>query len=258
MEFVKFEVKEKIAVITIHRPEKLNALNRILVGEITKLVAECQNNPTISGVIVTGSGEKAFVAGADISEFLSLDRVSAENLSRQNQNHLFDKISNSEKPFIACINGFALGGGLELALSCPIRYASENAQMGLPELGLGIIPGYGGTQRLVEIIGKSRALEMMLTSEFISAQKALEWGLINAIVPLKDLVEHAIQKLKIMQSKAPMAISACLRAVSAQADKNKNGYETEIFEFGKLFETDDFKEGISAFMQKRKPNFLGK
>ncbi len=258
MEFVLFEIKDEVGVITINRPEKLNALNQATLKELSWQISECNQNAQVRGVIITGAGSKAFVAGADISELRGLNSLDAENLARTNQELVFNKISKSEKPYIACLNGYALGGGLELAMACHIRYASENAVLGLPELTLGLIPGYGGSQRLVEIVGKSKALEMMLGSENITAEKAFEFGLVSAVTKVDELVAFALDKLKNIQNKAPLAISACLRAVFAQGNKLANGYETEILEFGKLFDTDDFKEGSLAFLEKRRPVFKGR
>jgi len=258
MENILFEVMEEIAIITINRPTKLNALNNQTIQELVQTVKECENRPDIRATIITGSGEKAFVAGADIGELNTLNKQEAIQLSTKNQKDLFDRISNSEKPFIACINGYALGGGLELALACHIRYASDNAILGLPELNLGIIPGYGGTQRLSLILGKSRAIEMILTSESIKSEMALRYGLVDAVMPLQNLLEYAKGKLNLIKSKSPLAVQAALKAINAQSNKNVDGYAIEIEEFGNLFESEDFKEGTRAFLEKRKPVFKGK
>jgi len=258
MENILFEIRERIGIITLNRPTKLNALNKVLIDELITLLHNTYHNPEISGVLITGAGPKAFVAGADIQELSEMDENSSRELVEYLQKNLFDFIAESDKPHIACINGYALGGGLELALACHIRYASENAVFGLPELGLGIIPGYGGTQRLTETVGKSLATEMMLTGESIHAHKALEIGLINAILPMEDLVEHGFQKLLTIQKKAPLAISACLRAIHAFGLPDKEGFGIEIDEFSHLFTSLDFKEGTKAFLQKRPPLFVGK
>ncbi len=257
MNFIQFEIKDKIGFITLQRPEKLNALNHQTIQELSETISLCLNSSEVRGVILTGAGEKAFVAGADISELRSLNKDSGTELARKNQYDVFDKIARADKPFIACINGYALGGGLELALSCHIRYASENAVLGLPELSLGIIPGYGGTQRLAEIIGKSKALELILTSETIKAEQALNLGLVNSVQPLSNLIPFAIERLNIIFTKSQSSIRGAMKAIYAQSNKKLDGYEVEIAEFGKLFDTPDFVEGTQAFLEKRKPKFSG-
>lgn len=257
MNFIQFEIKDKIGFITVHRPEKLNALNHQTIAELSETVSLCLNSTDVRGVILTGSGEKAFVAGADISELRLLNRNTGTELARNNQAQVFNKIAKANKPFIACINGYALGGGLELALACHIRYASENAVLGLPELSLGIIPGYGGTQRLAEIIGKSKALELILTSDTIKADEALRLGLVNSVQPLTGLIPYAVERLNTIFTKSISSIQGAMKALYAQGDKDLNGYGVEIEEFGKLFDTKDFIEGTQAFLEKRKPNFSG-
>jgi len=257
MELILFEVQDTIALITLNRPEKLNALNHELLEVLKHHLEHCLKDSSIRGVILTGSGDKAFVAGADIRELNSLNIELAKNLGKINQELIFDQIANASKPFMACINGFALGGGLELALACHFRYASENAQFGLPELNLGIIPGYGGTQRLTEIIGKARAYEMILGSDTISAEKALEWGLISGITQRDKLLELGMEKMARIKAKSPLAIAAAMKAIKAFGQKQENGYSVEIEEFSKLFGSQDFKEGTQAFLEKRKPQFKG-
>jgi enoyl-CoA hydratase len=257
MDFVLFEIRENIALITLNRPEKLNALNHQTLGELRDCLEKSLIDASIRGLILTGSGEKAFVAGADIKELSSLDPPSAKDLSKINQDKIFNRIALAEKPIMACINGFALGGGLELALACHFRYASENARFGLPELNLGIIPGYGGTQRLTELIGKARALEMILFSETINSEKALEWGLIHGISKQEDLLTLAFEKFQLIKSKSPLAIASALKSIHSFGLKAVDGYSVEIDEFAKLFESQDFKEGTQAFLEKRKPHFQG-
>lgn len=204
-------------------------------------------------IILTGSGEKSFVAGADIKEFSDFGREKAEELSRSGHQKLFDKIENMTKPVIAAINGFALGGGLELAMACHIRYASENAKLGLPEVTLGLIPGYGGTQRLPKLVGKGIANEMIFSAKMVSAQRAKETGLVNEVYPIEELLTQTKELAHLIARNSPMAISKAVHAVNL-SDTDK-GFETEISYFGELFDLDDKKEGVSAFLEKRKPEF---
>jgi enoyl-CoA hydratase len=208
-------------------------------------------------VIVTGSGQKAFVAGADISEFIGLKASEGIELARRGQNIYF-KIENCPKPVVAAVNGFALGGGCELAMACHFRLASENAKFGQPEVNLGLIPGYGGTQRLVQLIGKGRAMEFLMTGNMIDANMALQYGLVNYVVPGAELIEKSKSILALINSKAPVAISKCIQSANAVFNKEKNGYEIEINCFAECFDTEDMKEGATAFIEKRKPNFSGK
>lgn len=249
------ERREKIAIITINRPDKLNALNRETIDELHDVLEQCDADKDVRVIIITGSGQKAFVAGADIAEFYQFSPEEGKQLSANGQKKLFDFVENLSKPVIAAVNGFALGGGLELALSCHIRIASDNARMGLPEVSLGVIPGYGGTQRLPRLVGKGKACEMIFTAEMISAQEALQWGLVNYVVAQEQLLEKAIEIANKIIKNSGIAIAAALRSVNAGFDKTQNGFEREIEEFGKCFSTEDFKEGTTAFMQKRKPNF---
>ena len=247
-----------ICTITINRPDKLNALNKTVIEELNSAIDEVYKNPEIKSAILTGSGNKAFVAGADISEFASLDATGGKALAQKGQDLVFTKIENSSKPIIAAVNGFALGGGCELAMSCHFRVASENAKFGQPEVNLGLIPGYGGTQRLVHLIGKGRALELLMTGNMIDANTALQYGLVNHVVPQEELLTKARTILNIINSKAPLAISGCIKAANAVFDESKNGYAVEINIFGDLFDTADAKEGAAAFLEKRKANFIGK
>ncbi|MXS71392.1 enoyl-CoA hydratase [Flavobacteriaceae bacterium W22] len=245
--------EERTAVITINRPESLNALNALTISEISSVLDELQNDHEVRVIILTGSGEKSFVAGADIKEFSNFNQEEAEELARNGQNSLFDKIENLNKPVIAAVNGFALGGGLELAMSCHIRYASENAKLGLPEVTLGLIPGYGGTQRLPKLVGKGIANEMIFSAKMIPSQKAKEIGLVNEVFPVEELLAKTKELASIIAKNSPMAISKAIKATNL-SDTDK-GFETEIKSFGELFDMNDKKEGVSAFLEKRKPNF---
>lgn len=249
------EQKGKICLITINRPSQLNALNKETIAEL-RVALETANNAEETGVVIlTGSGEKSFVAGADIKEFAHFDVSQGKELAAKGQALLFDFIENMKKPVIAAVNGFALGGGLELAMACHIRIASENAKMGLPEVSLGVIPGYGGTQRLTQLVGKGKANEMVFTAGMISAQEALQWRLVNDVSPLEELLERA-EKLagKILNNSAS-AIEAAIVSINAGLKDGINGFDTEIEQFGKCFGTHDFTEGTTAFVEKRKPNF---
>ncbi|NII84194.1 enoyl-CoA hydratase/isomerase family protein [Pedobacter riviphilus] len=251
------EIKENILYITINREKALNALNKDTLAELADVIAFAGKTDEVRGVILTGAGEKAFVAGADIKEFSDYSGKQGEDLAKRGHDLVFNAIENSSKPFIAAINGFALGGGLELAMACHIRIASDHAKLGLPEVTLGLIPGYGGTQRLTQLVGKGKAIEMITTANMITASDAEKIGLVNYVVPQPDLISKAEEILNVIKQRAPLAISAAIKSVIA-AVNNNNGYATEIEEFGKCFETADFKEGVTAFIEKRKANFTGK
>jgi enoyl-CoA hydratase len=251
------ELKDNILYITINREKALNALNKDTLAELADVIAYADKTDEVRGVILTGAGEKAFVAGADIKEFSDYSGKQGEDLAKLGQDRVFNAIENSSKPFIAAINGFALGGGLELAMACHMRIASDHAKLGLPEVTLGLIPGYGGTQRLTQLIGKGKAIEMITTAGMITASAAEKVGLVNYVVAQPDLMSKAEEILNVIKQRAPLAVSAAIKAVIAAVNHN-NGYATEIEAFGKCFETTDFKEGVSAFLEKRKPNFLGK
>ena len=257
MEFTNLIYKQTghLVTITINRPRNLNALNADTIQELHEAFKEANLDTDIRAIIVTGSGEKAFVAGADIKEFTSFNQVQGTQLSTKGHQLLFDYVENLETPVIAAVNGFALGGGLELAMSAHIRVASANARFGLPEVSLGVIPGYGGTQRLPQLIGKGRALEMILTGGMIAAGKALEYGLVNEVVEPEELLETAQKLASKIAFNAPSAIGAAINSVNAGFDVNQNGYEVEKQAFGSCFGTADFKEGTEAFLQKRKPEF---
>ena len=247
-----------IFTITINRPEKLNALNKTVIEELSAALDEVYSNPEIRSAIITGAGPKAFVAGADITEFLSLDAAGGKELAQRGQDMVFTKIENAPKPIVAAVNGFALGGGCELAMACHFRLASENAKFGQPEVNLGLIPGYGGTQRLVHLVGKGRAMEMLMSANMIDANTALQFGLVNYVVPAEELLNKTKSILELINSKAPLAVAACIKAANAVFDESQNGYQTEIDAFGDCFVTEDMKEGTTAFLEKRKPVFKGK
>ena len=247
----------KIAQVTINRPNKLNALNSATIHELSDAFKDLEDDEDVNVIVLTGSGDKAFVAGADISEFAHFSVDEGGGLARKGQEMLFNLIENLSTPVIAAINGFALGGGLELAMACHFRIASENAKMGLPEVSLGVIPGYGGTQRLPQLVGKGKAMEMIMTATMIPADEALSCGLVNHVTTQEELLPLA-EKIagKIMRNSS-VAISAAIRAVNANFEDGVNGFDIEIEEFGECFGTNDFKEGTTAFLEKRKPNFLG-
>lgn len=252
-ENILLEKQEKISIITINRPESLNALNGNTISELSSVLDILENDTDCRVIIITGSGQKSFVAGADIKEFSDFGQNEAEKLARNGQSLLFNKIENLKKPVIAAVNGFALGGGLELAMSCHIRYASENAKLGLPEVTLGLIPGYGGTQRLPKLVGKGIANEMIFSAKMITAEKAKEIGLVNEVYPIENLLPKTIELASLISKNSPQGISKAIAAVNAS--DNQSGYEIEIKSFGELFEMEDKKEGVSAFLNKRKPNF---
>lgn len=251
------ETQKGQAKVTINRPNKLNALNKETIEELSTAFKALEEDPTVQVIILSGSGEKAFVAGADISEFANFSVDEGGALAQKGQEMLFDLIENLSTPVIAAINGFALGGGLELAMACHFRIASENAKMGLPEVSLGVIPGYGGTQRLPQLIGKGKAMELILTAAMISAQEAKECGLVNHVVAQEELVLLAEKLAGKITRNSSVAISAAIRAVNAHFEEGVNGYDTEIAEFADCFGTEDFKEGTTAFLEKRTANFPG-
>ena len=251
------EHKERIQYIIISRESKLNALNKATIAELHTAFHDAFHNPTVGGIILTGAGQKAFVAGADISEFSDISAHDGGEISRKGQKLVFDLIENGNKPVIAAISGFALGGGLELAMACHIRIAADTAKMGLPEVTLGLIPGYGGTQRLTQLIGKGKALEMIMTADMITAAEALQLGLVNHVVSQENLLPKAEEILNKILLRAPLAIASAITAVNAVAKDGVNGFEVEMEEFSKCFATKDLYEGIAAFLQKRKPGFKG-
>jgi enoyl-CoA hydratase len=252
------ETRDRILYITINRESKLNALNKVTLAELHHAVTNSFHDDTIGGLIITGAGQKAFVAGADISEFADFNTDEGRELAREGQSKVFDVIQNSEKPIIAAINGFALGGGLELAMACHIRVAATTAKMGLPEVSLGLIPGYGGTQRLSQLIGRGRAMEMILTAEMVSAAEAYRTGLVNHVCEPDMIIEKSEEIIKKIIGKSPFAVACAIRAVNAAFIEGQNGFEAEIAEFSNCFGSEDFKEGVAAFLEKRKAEFTGK
>ncbi len=257
MQTLLLSFQNNILTITVNRPEKMNALNTTVIEELGAAIEDIYNNSEIKSAIITGSGAKAFVAGADISEFSALDAKGGKALAEKGQSLVFNKIENAPKPIIAAVNGFALGGGCELAMACHFRIASDNAKFGQPEVNLGFTPGYGGTQRLTQLIGKGRAMQLLLTGDMIDASTALQYGLVNEVVPPEELLGRAKSVLELINTKAPLAIAGCINAANAVFDENKNGYEMEMNTFGSLFDTADAKEGAAAFLEKRKPHFKG-
>ena len=243
----------RIATVTITRPQALNALNAATIRELSEAFEELGNDADVRAIILTGAGEKSFVAGADIKEFSDFGEEKATELSRKGHESLFNKIENLKKPVIAAVNGFALGGGLELAMSCHIRYASQNAKLGLPEVTLGLIPGYGGTQRLPRLVGKGLANEMIFSAKMISAERAKDIGLVNEVFSAEDLLPKAKELAETIAKNSPMAIAKAIEAVNLS--DGPEGFEREIKSFGELFEMDDKKEGVAAFLEKRKPEF---
>jgi enoyl-CoA hydratase len=247
-------IEERIAILKMNRPKALNALNQEMIKELNQAVEWLDNNNDVRVIIITGEGEKSFVAGADISEFINFDKEQGRELSATGHNLLFNRISGSKKPFIAAINGFALGGGLELAMSCHIRLASNKAKMGLPESSLGVIPGYGGTQRLIQLVGKGKALEMMFSAKMIDAKTAEKYGLINASCEHESLMGDAIIMAKSFIKNSGDAQAAIIRVVNTSLEGGE-GFKAEIKEFGERFGSAEFAEGTAAFMEKRKPTF---
>jgi len=249
------EIDDYLAFITINRPKKLNALNKETIAELHNAFRDLEEDGGVRVIVITGSEDKAFVAGADISEFADFDIKKGSKLAKKGQELLFDYIENLSTPVIAAINGFALGGGLELAMSCHFRVASENAKMGLPEVSLGLIPGYGGTQRLPGLIGKGKAMEMIMTANMITAEEAQNYGLVNYVVDKNELVPLCEKLAFKISQNSSTAIAAAIKAINANDKDGVNGFEVEINQFGKCFGTDDFAEGTTAFLEKRRPNF---
>lgn len=252
---ILIEQKDSVSVITINRPNQLNALNKETILELSNAFKSLEGNKAVRVIIITGSGDKAFVAGADIKEFFEFDVTQGKLLSAHGHQILFDLVENLTKPVIAAVNGFALGGGLELAMSCHFRVVSDNAKLGLPEVTLGVIPGYGGTQRLAQLVGKGRAMEMIMSAKMISAQDAVSYGLANHVVPQEQLLSTCLDIAAKIARNSSTAIAGAINAVNAGFKDGVNGYQTEIDEFGKCFGTPDFVEGTTAFIEKRKPVF---
>jgi enoyl-CoA hydratase len=246
-----------ITYITINRPSKLNALNRATIHELHEAFDMANKDKSTKVIIVTGSGEKAFVAGADISEFADFDVKQGGKLAAQGQELLFDFVENLDTPVIAAVNGFALGGGLELAMACHFRIASDNAKMGLPEVSLGVIPGYGGTQRLPQLVGKGRAMELVMTAGMIDANTAHSYGLVNHVTIQDELLPLAEKIASKIMRNSSVAIKGAIKAINANYKDGVDGYKKEIKQFGKCFGTADFTEGTTAFLEKRKADFPG-
>ncbi len=257
-EILKIADNDGILTVTITREKALNALNRQTFDELEHFFNNALTDyPQMTGIILTGAGPKSFAAGADISEFLTLGKDGAAKMSRRGQ-VIFDKIEYFPKPVIAAVNGFALGGGCELAMACHMRIASENARFGQPEVNLGILPGYGGTQRLTQLVGKGKAMELLLTADMVKAPEALALGLVNHVVPAEELLAKATGILKKIATKGPLAVARSIQCVNANFDETVNGYDEEVKAFGEISNTQDFIEGATAFLEKRAPNFTGK
>lgn len=246
-----------IFTITINQPKKLNALSQGVLTDLRAAVQEVYTNADIKGAIITGSGDKAFVAGADITEFQGLNADQGKKLAANGQ-EIFDAIEHAPKPFIAAVNGFALGGGCELAMACHMRVANEHARFGQPEVNLGLIPGYGGTQRLIQLIGKGKAMELLMTADMIKADEALRLGLVNHVVPSEELLSKSAEILQKIAAKAPLAIAKVIECANAFFTDGVNGLQFEIDKFGDCCATEDFVEGASAFVEKRKAEFKGR
>ncbi|MFN8155100.1 MAG: enoyl-CoA hydratase-related protein [Bacteroidia bacterium] len=254
---ILYTVEQQICIITINRPDKLNALNKETIAEVGQAIAAAQQDDQVRGVILTGAGSKAFIAGADIAEFSSFNLAQGMELSAHGH-HVFNSVEQCRKPVIAAVNGFALGGGCELAMACHLRVAAENAKFGQPEVKLGLIPGYGGTQRLPQLIGKGKAMELLMSADMIDAGEAYRLGLVNYVVPADQLMDKCREILNKISAQAPVAVAEIVRTVNAHYDKEKDGFREEVERFGACFTTDDFKEGTDAFLNKRKAAFTGK
>jgi len=252
---ILIENSDSTRTITINRPKQLNALNSHTISELSEALKQAEKESSVKVIILTGSGDKAFVAGADIKEFATFSVEEGKKLSKEGHDKLFDLAQNLSTPIIAAVNGFALGGGLELAMSAHIRVASDNAKMGLPEVSLGVIPGYGGTQRLAQLVGRGKAMEMIATAGMISAEDAHNWGLVNHVTTPEELMEQCNKIAGKIAKNSSSAISLAIKAVNANYVDGVDGFATEIQEFGNCFGTDDFKEGTTAFIERRKANF---
>lgn len=252
------ELQDGILTITINRPDKMNALNKDVINDLGAALDEAMQNADVKAILFTGAGEKAFVAGADISEFSSLDAQGGSALAQRGADLVFDKIEHAKKPVVAAVNGFSLGGGCELAMACHFRTASEKAKFGQPEVNLGLIPGYGGTQRLTRLIGKGRATELLLTGDMIGADEAYRIGLVNHVYPAAELIDETRKILTKIIFKAPLAVEKVLSCVNDAAAADAKGFDKEITRFGESFATEDMREGTSAFMEKRPAKFSGK
>ena len=257
MENILIEKQDNFAIVTINRPTKLNALNKATIEELHEAFTALNTDSSTKVIILTGSGEKAFVAGADISEFADFSAAEGAQLAAKGQELLFDFVQNLQTPVIAAVNGFALGGGCELAMACHFIIASESAVFGQPEVNLGIMVGYGGSQRLTQRVGKGRAMELVITGKTINATQAMNYGLVNYVVPQTELLDKAFSILRVSHEKAPLSVANSIKAVNAAWNEAENGYDIEAKLFGECFTTHDAKEGITAFIEKRKPEFKG-
>lgn len=253
-ENILVSTENSILTITINRPDKLNALNQKTLKEIKLVFEQVYDDKKVRGIIITGAGDKAFVAGADIVEFKDFSKEQGKKMAEAGH-AVFNLIENCKKPVIAAVNGFALGGGCELAMACHMRVASSNAKFGQPEVNLGIIPGYGGTQRLVQLVGKGKALELLTTGDMIGAEEAKQLGLVNHVTSKEELMGKCVEILEKTKSKSPLAVNGVIRAVNAYFEEGTDGFKEEIDVFRKCFGTADFSEGTAAFIEKRKPNF---
>ena len=252
---IQLNRNDSVLTITINRPKQLNALNKQTIDELNLAITAAEQDSSIRVILLTGSGEKAFIAGADIKEFASFSKEQGKALSAEGHEKLFNLVENLSKPVIAAVNGFALGGGLELAMAAHIRIASDNARLGLPEASLGVIPGYGGTQRLAQLAGKGKAMELVMTASMISAEEALKIGLVNHVVSQQDLIAFSLKIAGKITKNSPFAIKSAIQAINSNYKDGVNGFEAEIDAFGNCFGTDEFIEGTTAFLEKRKPNF---
>ncbi|MDB4297497.1 enoyl-CoA hydratase-related protein [Flavobacteriaceae bacterium] len=254
-EFIDCQVDNLIATITVNRPKQLNALNQQTITELNDVLVKLEKDSNVRALIITGRGEKAFIAGADIKEFSDFDLASGKELARKGQKILFDFIENYSKPVIAAINGYALGGGLELAMACHLRIASDNAVFGQPEVTLGLIPGYGGTQRLAQIVGKGLAMELILSGSMIDSERAEKIGLVNHVVSLDELMPFTLKLVSKITRNSPLALNKAIEAINTNYNNALNGFRQEVRLFSECFGTEDFIEGTTAFLEKRKPNF---
>ena len=252
---IQTSLEDSILTITINRPKQLNALNKQTIEELNNAILAAEENKAVKVLVITGSGEKAFIAGADIKEFASFTIEEGKQLSAKGHQLLFDLVENLSKPVISAINGFALGGGLELAMASHIRVAAENARLGLPEVSLGVIPGYGGTQRLAQLAGKGKALELIMTASMIDANEAHRIGLVNHVVKAEDLLSFSYKIASKIIKNSPMAIGQAIAAINSNYKEGVDGFSKEIEAFGSCFGTAEFIEGTTAFLEKRKPNF---